>query len=205
MAAPTPAHPETPPEPPPMPTDDLSRMLCDAAGGSGDRDALLDAVYDRLRELAEDQLRRERPGHTLQPTALVHEAYMKLVDQTRVEWQGRSHFCAVAAEAMRRILVDHARARNREKRGGGCRKVTLHDAYTLTSNRDLEMIALDEALGRMRAISERAATITEQRIFGGVGSEDAARMLNVTPRTVERDWKWAQAWLRRELGDRSEA
>ena len=188
-----------------MTADDGSRMLRDTDGGGADREALLDAVYDRLRGLAEDQLRRERAGHTLQPTALVHEAYMKLAKQEKVRYQGRSHFCAVAAEAMRRILVDHARARNREKRGGGCRKVTVHDAYALTSNRDLELIALDEALERMRAISDRAATIVEQRIFGGLGSAETARMLDVTPRTVERDWKWAQAWLRRELGDRSEA
>jgi RNA polymerase sigma factor (TIGR02999 family) len=182
-----------------MADPDITSLLHEAREGGGDRDALLAAVYDRLRSLAEESLRRERPGHTLQPTALVHEAYLKLVDQNRVEWRGRTHFHAVAAEAMRRILVDHARARNRKKRGGGCRRVTLYDAFALTRDRGLDMIDLHDALERMRAIAGRAADVVEQRIFGGLEVDEVARMLDVTTRTVERDWKWAQAWLRREL------
>lgn len=188
-----------------MTEQDITAVLGEAQKGSRDAaEALLAAVYDRLRSLADDQLRRERPGHTLQPTALVHEAYLKLVDQSRVEWQGRTHFFAVAAQAMHRILIDHARARNREKRGGGWRQVTLHDAYALTSQRDLELIALHDALEKMRTIDARATEAAELRIFGGLGSEEIARMLDVSARTVERDWKWAQAWLRRELTGREE-
>lgn len=185
--------------------DDSSRALPTEAGAGADADALLDAAYDRLRELAEGQLRRERSCHTLEPTALVHEAYVKLAGQEQARWQGRTHFCAVAAVAMRRILVDHARARDREKRGGGCRKVTLHDAFALRKQHDLDMLALDEALDHMRRISARAATIAGQQIFGGLGPADAARMLGVSTRTAERDWRWAQAWLRRELAVAEEA
>lgn len=188
-----------------MPDEELTTMLRDVASGRVDRDKLLAAVYDGLRGLAADQLRSERPGHTLQPTALVHEAWIRLVDQTRVEWQGRTHFHAVAAQAMRRILIDHARAKKREKRGGGWRRVTLDDAYALTRDRNIDVIALHDALEKMHGIAERAATIVELRIFGGLSNEDVARMLDVSERTVERDWKWAQAWLRRELLEAEEA
>jgi RNA polymerase sigma-70 factor (ECF subfamily) len=166
------------------------------------RDALLEAVYEELRDAAEARLRRERADHTLQPTALVHEAYLRLVDQTRVDWQGRTHFLAVAALAMRRILVDHARRRGREKHGGGWRRVTVHDAFALRRDHDLDVVALHEALEKMAELDERQAKVVELRIFGGLTAEETARMLDVSARTVERDWKMGQAWLRRELSER---
>ena len=157
-------------------------------------------VYEELRTLAEGYLRRERSDHTLQPTALVHEAYLKLVDQNRVDWQGKTHFKAVAAQAMHRALVDHARARNREKRGGKWRRVTLYDAFALAgAHKDLEALALHDALEKMQRLDERQRKVVELRLFGGLTSEEAGRILGVSARTVDRDWKMGQAWLRREL------
>jgi RNA polymerase sigma factor (TIGR02999 family) len=182
---------------------DITQMLGEAGpDNQAARDALLQAVYEQLREAAEARLRQERAGHTLQPTALVHEAYLRLVDQTRVDWQGRTHFLAVAALAMRRILIDHARRRDREKRGGGWRRVALHDAFALRRDHDLDIVALHEALEKMAGLDERQAKVVELRIFGGMTAEETARMLNVSTRTVERDWKMGQAWLRRELSER---
>ncbi len=175
--------------------------LLEEAGGGNRRaaDELLALVYGELHELAEGCMRRERPDHVLQPTALVHEAFLRLVDQTRVNWQGKTHFKAVAAQAMHRVLVDHARARDREKRGGGWRRVTLHDAFVLAGDRGLDATCLHEALENMRRLDPRQANIAVHRLFGGLGSEETARLLGVSSRTVERDWKMAQAWLRREL------
>ncbi len=160
---------------------------------------MLALVYDELHELAEACMRRERSGHTLQPTALVHEAFLRLVDQTRVDWQGRTHFKAVAAQAMRRLLVDHARGRNREKRGGGWRRVAIEGAFAPGAGGVLDVMALHEALEKMRMLDQRQAKVVEYRLLGGLDTEETARLLGVSLRTVERDWTMGQAWLRREL------
>ncbi|MGA2582567.1 MAG: sigma-70 family RNA polymerase sigma factor [Tepidisphaeraceae bacterium] len=160
---------------------------------------LMPLVYDEFRALAARQLRKERPDHTLQPTALVHEAYLKLIDQTRVDWQGRTHFFAVGAQAIRRILVDHARQHKRQKRGGGAARVTLDDAVALAPQRQEEIIALDEALEKLAKLDARQAQVVEMRFFGGMSVEEVASSLNVSKRTVEGDWTMARAWLLREL------
>src|SRR5579862_156908 len=129
---------------------------------------LMPLVYDEFRELAARQLRKERPDHTLQPTALVHEAYLRLIDQTRVDWQGRTHFFAVGAQAIRRILVDHARNHKRQKRGGGAARMALDEEVALAPQRDEEILALDEALKKLAALDERQAQVVEMRFFGGM-------------------------------------
>jgi RNA polymerase sigma factor (TIGR02999 family) len=162
-------------------------------------DKLLPLVYDEFRALARHYLAQERANHTLQPTALVHEAYLKLVDQSRVDWQGRSHFFAVAAQAMRRILVDHARSRQRDKRGGGRARVLLDEAVALSPQKDEDVLALDEALERLAQLDPRQAKVVELRFFGGMNVEEVAAALQVSKRTVEGDWTFARAWLSREL------
>ena len=169
------------------------------AGDHHAADKLLELVYDELHELAAAKMRGERADHTLQPTALVHEVYMRLVDQSRVKWQGRTHFKAVAAQAMHRVLVDHARAKNRKKRGGGRRPVTLYDAFALVEHGALDALALHDALEKMRTLDERQADVVEYRLLGGLSSEETSRLLGVSSRTIERDWTMGQAWLRREL------
>jgi len=184
----------------PQVREQLTEMLGRIKGG--DREAanqLLPLVYDEFRALANHYLQQERRNHTLQPTALVHEAYMKLVDQSRVNWQGKSHFFAVAAQAMRRILVDHARARHRDKRGGGRARVELDEAVALSPQRDEDVLALDEALERLAALDPRQAKVIELRFFGGLSVEEVAEALGVSKRTVEGDWTFARAWLAREL------
>jgi RNA polymerase sigma factor (TIGR02999 family) len=184
---------------------DTTRLLAEAGGGNPQAaDALLALVYDELRELAEACMRRERPGHTLQPTALVHEAFLRLVDQTRVDWQGRTHFKAVAARAMQRLLVDHARGRDREKRGAGWRRVALDDAFLAGPDRAFDSLMLQEALDKMRLLDPRQTQVVEYRLLGGLDARETARILGVSLRTVERDWTMGRAWLRRELskGDR---
>jgi len=165
-------------------------------------DELLPLVYDQLRRLARRLLSRERPGHTLQPTALVHEAYLKLVDQTRVDWKGRTHFFAAGAQAMRHILVDHARGRGRAKRGGGWNRVTLGEDAAPFADGGLdadELLALDEAMQRLAKLDERSARVVELRFFGGLTVPEVAHVLAVSTRTVEGDWTHARAWLNREL------
>ena len=187
-------------DPSPAPRDDVTEVLNQMRGGdTRAADKLLPLVYDEFRALARHYLSQERGNHTLQPTALVHEAYMKLVDQTRVDWQGRSHFFAVAAQAMRRILVDHARSRQREKRGGGRARVLLDDAVALSPQKDEDVLALDEALERLAALDPRQAKVVELRFFGGMSVEEVAQALSVSKRTVEGDWTFARAWLSREL------
>ena len=177
---------------------------------AGDKDApakLLPLVYDEFRSLARHYLQAERPNHTLQPTALVHEAYIKLVDQSRVNWQGRTHFFAVAALAMRRILVDHARAHMRVKRGGAgagndegaAHRITLDEAVALSPKREEDVLALDEALEKLAALDARQAKVVELRFFAGLSVTEVAAALNVSKRTVESDWTMARAWLLREL------
>jgi RNA polymerase sigma factor (TIGR02999 family) len=186
---------------PDLSRDDPSLLLEPAR--QGDRQAaarLLPLVYDQLRRVAARFLDAERAGHTLQPTALVHEAYLKLIDQSRADWQGRTHFIAVAAEAMRRILVDHARARLAQKRGGGAhQRVTLHDALSIVVAPEIDVLALDAALTRLASLNERHARIVELRFFGGLTVPEVAASLGIAPTTVEKSWAVSRAWLRAEL------
>ncbi len=162
-------------------------------------DALLPAVYDELRVLAQRFLRHERPDHTLQPTALVNEAYLRLSQQRRVDWLDRAQFFGIAAQMMRRILVNHAEAKHAAKRGGTATRVTLDDAVSWSGERDLDLVELDEALNRLAAIDARQARLVELRFFAGLTIEDTADLLGVSPATVKRDWTVAKTWLRREL------
>jgi len=157
-------------------------------------------VYDELRRIAARKLRDERTSHTLSATALVHEAWLELTKLNRIKWQNRSHYLAIAAQAMRRILIDYAVARSRQKRGGG--QAPLHldgDVWAVAETRGDELLALDEALVRLRALNERQAQIVEYRFFGGMSVEETADTLKVSPATVKREWATARAWLNREL------
>ncbi len=156
-------------------------------------------VYEELQRIAHDMLRRERRDHTLSTTALVHEAYLRLVDQTRVEWQDRAHFCAVAARAMRRILVDYARRRHADKRGGRQRPLPFDEARIAVNGQADLVISLDEALTRLGALDERLSKVVECRFFGGLTEEQTAEALRISSRTVRRDWVKAKAWLFKEL------
>lgn len=158
-------------------------------------DELLPHIYDELRRLAGNYLRRERRDHTLQPTALVHEAYMRLIDQSRVHWQNRAHFFGVAAQMMRRILVDHARQHKAEKRGSGGEKIALDEASGLWIAPDKNLIALDEALTRLAVFDSQQAQVVEMKYFGGLTIEEIAEVLNISPATVKREWATAKAWL----------
>lgn len=188
---------DTPGPPPPRPVTEL--LL---AWGRGDESAferLMPLVHDELRRLAHREMARERPGHTLQTTALVNEAYLRLIDASRVRWQDRAHFFAMSARLMRRILVDHARARDAHKRGGDVRRVSLDDAIPLAPERGADLAALDDALQALAAVDERKSRVVELRYFGGLSVEETAEALGVSPETVMRDWKMARAWLLREL------
>jgi RNA polymerase sigma factor (TIGR02999 family) len=181
---------------------DVTDLLLDIPeGGRQAIDRLLPLVYDELRQIAHRLLLRENSGHTLTTTALVHESYLRLVDQRRVAWADRAHFFAVAAVAMRRILVDYARRQRASKRGGGNRPLPLDDAVALADERAQEMLALDDALIRLAALNERLARVVECRFFGGLTTEETATALAVTPRTIERDWAKAKSWLYQELRD----
>jgi RNA polymerase sigma-70 factor, ECF subfamily len=165
---------------------------------NGDKTAearLIPVVYGELRRLAGYYLRSERPSHTLQPTALVHEAYIRLTGMQEVDWQGRAHFFAVAAQVMRHILVDHARAHAATKRGGDWEPVTLDEARAVSLSRPEEFVALDEALQRLSAMDARQGRIVELRFFGGLTEEETAEVLGVSARTIKRDWRLARAWL----------
>ena len=182
----------------PSPTE-VSRLLVD--WGKGDRaalDELIPLVYDELRRLAGRYMRRENQGHTLQTSALINEAYLRLVDQKSVQWQNRAHFFGVAAQLMRRILVDHARSRLRAKRGGGAQMVSLVESGA-TSEEVAEVIALDVALKDLAEMDPRKSQIVEMKFFGGLTTEEMAEVLKVTSRTVEREWRKAKAWLNRAL------
>jgi len=181
-------------------TKDVTRLLEQLQ--AGDRNAVADLVpllYDELRHLASKYLRRERPGHTLQATALVHEAYLRLVDQKDVGWQNRSHFFGVAAQQMRRILVDHARNRHAAKRGGSAPKVTLDEALVVSDQAAEDVLQLNELLSRLGERDEQQARVVELRVFGGLTVEEAAEALDISPATVKRDWAMAKAWLTREI------
>lgn len=168
----------------------------------GDQEALnklTPLVYDELHKLASRYLRRERSNHTLQTTALVHEAYLKLVDQRDANWQNRAQFFAVAAQLMRRILVDYARRHDASKRGGNHYKVTLDEALVSSGEKDAELLALDEALNRLADIDPQQSRVVELRIFAGLSLEETAHALDISPRTVRREWSMAKAWLRKEI------
>ena len=189
-----------------MPNERITAVLEAADRGEEIRaDELLPLVYDDLRSLARRYLERENAGHTLQPTALVHEAWMRLVDQSRVQWKGRTHFFAIGAQAMRRVLVDHARGRLRDKRGGGRPRVELNEDVALATERDEDVLAVDEALEKLAKLDERQARIVELRFFGGLSVEEVAQVLGVSKRTVEADWTMLRASLRRELADEGPA
>jgi RNA polymerase sigma factor (TIGR02999 family) len=161
---------------------------------------VLELLYPELRRLAARLMRRERPGHTLQPTALVHEAFLELVDETAIDWESRAHFMGVAARVMRRLLVDHARRHGARKRGGGLRQVTLDEALDMGAReRALDVLQLHDALERLAALDARGAQVVEMRVFGGLTAEEAAAALGVSKRTVDSDWSVARMWLAREL------
>jgi len=169
-----------------------------------DSKELLAAVYEELRSVAASYLQRESPGHTLQPTALVHEAWVRLAELDRIRWRDRTHFFVAASGAIRRVLVDHARSRSAAKRGGGRRRFTLDDADGVADSGVIDLLALDEALGRLDANSPRKRKVVELRFFGGLTVQETAKALGVGTTTVEDDWAFARAWLKRELsGDAS--
>src|SRR5204863_2315098 len=178
---------------------DISTLL--RAWSDGDQSALerlTPVVYDELHRLAQRYMKRERPGHSLQTTALVNEAYMRLVDYERMQWQNRVHFFAVSAQLMRRILVEHARRHNL-KRGGGVQHVSLEEAAVVGRDQDTDMVALDNAMNALARIDPRKVQVVEMRFFGGLSVEETAEVLKVSPVTVKRDWRGARAWLYREL------
>lgn len=169
---------------------------------SGDREALgklMPIVYDELHRQAARYLRNERSDHTLQATALVHEAYLQLIDQSRVNWQNRAHFFGAAAQAMRRILVDHARAHQAEKRGAGEEKLPLNDALGIHSKRSADLIALDDALKTLANLDSQQCQVVELRYFGGLSIEETAEVLGISPATVKREWNVAKVWLHHEI------
>jgi RNA polymerase sigma-70 factor, ECF subfamily len=181
-------------------SSDLTQLLL--AWGDGDREALDELtplVYRELKKLAKSHLRRERDGHTLQPTALAHEAFIKLIDQRNVRWRNRAHFFGIAAQAMRRILVDHARARLAGKRGSGGAAVSLDEAIDVSDSRADQLLALDEALKRLAQFDPNKGRVIELRYFGGLTLEETAEVLGVSRATVIREWRMAKAWLYGEL------
>lgn len=183
------------PLPPPNTEQITARLVAWSNGEQAALDDVIRAVYGELRQIADRYLRQEPPGHTLQPTALVHEAYLRLIDQTQVNWQNRAQFLGVAAQMMRRILIDHARGKHRDKRGGDAAKLTLDEALNLSHGRTADLVALDDALQSLAAFDPRKSRVVELRFFGGLSVEETAEVLGVSPQTVLRDWKLAKAWL----------
>lgn len=180
--------------------NEITRLL--VAWSDGDqvaRDQLMSAVYQELHRLAHHHMKQESPGHILQTSALVNEAFLKLIDQKEVQWRNRAHFFAIAAQMMRRILVDYARSRSYAKRGGGIRNLPLDEALIVSDERNNEVLALDETLERLAELDPRKGQIVELRFFGGLSIEETAEVLTVSPGTVMRDWTLAKAWLRREM------
>jgi RNA polymerase sigma factor (TIGR02999 family) len=185
----------TAPSPP-----NLTELLVRSRQGSREAlDELMPVVYRELQALARRYLSRERPGHTLQATALVHEAYVKLIDQRHVEWQNRAHFFGVAAQLMRRLLVDHARRRNRAKRGSGGTRITLTEGLAAAAEVDIDAIALDDALTSLERLDARKGRIVELRFFGGLTVEETAEVMGTSAATVKREWQFAKAWLSRQI------
>jgi RNA polymerase sigma factor (TIGR02999 family) len=181
-------------------TADVTRLLLEwSQGDEGALKKLIPVVYRELHRLARYYMSHERPGHTLQSTALIHEAYQRLIDTPHIGWQDRNHFFAVCAQLMRRILVDYARSRRYQKRGGGIQLVPLEEALMTSSEPARDLVALDEALTALATVDARKAKVVELRFFGGLTAEETAQVLNVAPDTVLRDWKIAKVWLLREL------
>ena len=184
------------------PSHEVTRLL--VAWSNGDKaalDQLMPLVHTELRRLAHHYMSRERAGHTLQTTALVNEAYLRLVDQGNIRWENRAHFFGIAARLMREILVDHARSRLAAKRGGAQIRLSLSKVDRIASRFDVNLIALDEALRRLEAIDPQKGRIVELRYFSGLGIEETAEVIGISPATVKRDWSMARAWLRSEIGD----
>jgi len=178
----------------------ITQALVELSNGDASaHDRLFPLVYDALRDLARRELRHERPDHTLSATALVHEAYLKLVQLERIDWKGRAHFFGVCAPVMRQVLISHARSRNAAKRGAGAAKLPLSDALAVAEERPEDLLALDEALARLEALSPRQARVVEARFFAGLSVEETATALGISPATVKREWTAARAWLNREL------
>ena len=179
-------------------------LLAWGQGDAGALDQLVPVVHAELRRIARRQMGRERPGHTLQPTALVNEAYLRLVDIRQVKWQDRAHFFAMSSRVMRRVLVDAARARGYQKRGAGAQRVSLDESLIGATQRGPDLIALDDALNELAVLDERKRKVVELRFFGGLSVEETAAALHVSERTVKRDWTMARLWLIREMKHRAE-
>ena len=185
---------------------EITQLLCNwSQGDKAALDQLMPLVYPELRRLAKRHMAREDPAHTLQTSALINEAYLKLVDQKSVQWQSRAHFFAVAAQVMRHILVDHARTRNYAKRGGGALKLPLDEAAALTEQRATQLVALDDALRDLSALDARKSQIIELRFFGGLSLEETAEVMKISPSTVQREWRAAKAWLHRTMSKADES
>jgi RNA polymerase sigma factor (TIGR02999 family) len=186
--------------PPPDSSSTVTELLRQCRGGRRDAvDRVFPLIYDELQRIARGQLKRERADHTLSTTALVHEAYIRLVDVTRMDWRDRVHFLSMAARAMRRILIDHARRRRAERRGGGAQPVTLDEAMAIVDVKPEALVSLDDALKRLAALNPRLVRVVECRYFGGMTEDETAQALEVTSRTVRRDWIKARGWLRQAL------
>jgi RNA polymerase sigma factor (TIGR02999 family) len=178
----------------------MTRLLLDWSGGNqAALNELIPLVEQELHRIAHQYMNRESPGHTLQTTALVNEAYLRLIDQNSVRWQNRAHFFAIAAQTMRRILIDHARKSTRAKRGGKARKISLDEVAIVSHDQSAELVALDEALERLAALDPRRGRVVELRFFGGLNVDEIAEVLGISANTVTRDWNMARAWLTREL------
>ncbi len=188
------------------PTDGIDVSTCvtgNFAGAAGEMNVALPALYNELREMAAGYLRRERSDHTLQPTALVHESYLRLVNQRTVNWSDRLQFLSIAARMMRRILADHGVARKAEKRGGGAPKLQLDEALEFCENRAIDISAVDEALRELEKLDHRQGQVVELRFFGGLTIEETAELMGLSPATVKREWMTARRWLQREIGSHS--
>lgn len=183
----------------PEPTQSSENSHAAADGAAGAAERLMPLVYDELRGLAEHLMMYERADHTLQATAVVNEAYLRLIDQTEIAWEGRVHFCAIASITIRRILVDHARKHAAFKRGGEHKRVALSDEHGLSDQIGVDLIALDDALSKLGVMHERQCRVVELRFFGGLSVEETASVLEVSPRTVKVDWRAARAWLKEQL------
>ena len=179
---------------------DVSGVLAEVTAGNGDAtERLMPLVYDQMRQIAQRLLRHESSGHTLQPTALVNEAFLRLAGNANIDWQGKTHFFAVGAKVMRRILVDHARGKMTQKRGGGQCRIPLSDELCVSNRKDEDVLAIEEALEKLESLDERQAKVVELRFYGGLTVDEVAEALGVSKRTVESDWTMVRAWLRREL------
>jgi RNA polymerase sigma-70 factor (ECF subfamily) len=183
----------------PAPPDVTQLLIAWSNGDQAARDGLMAVVYEELHRLARRYMRRESPGHTLQTSALVNEAFLRLVDQRNVHWQNRAHFFGIAAQMMRRVLVDYARGRSYAKRGGGARALSLDEGLIVSEERSAEVVAVHEALEELAKLDPRKSQIVELRFFGGLSIDETAEVLGVSPGTVARDWTMAKAWLRREI------